>query len=82
MAIGIGSTWLEDDTNFIETVYKKVKVVNDDDGHWFVIPNELKDSFYKDLDNESFVDSGGFGEKYGKYMTGGDLNLVQLYIKE
>jgi len=30
------------------------------------------------------IDSGQFDDKWGKYRTGGDLNLVQLYavIKE
>ena len=82
MAIGIGSTWFEDGTSFIEPTYKKVKAVRDDSGHWFILPNELKDAFYEDLNNEDFVDSGGFDDRYGKYRTGGDLNLVQLYIKE
>ena len=59
--------------------YIKVKAVTDNDGHWFVIPNEIKNKFYKDLDNEDFVDSGEFDNIYGKYRTGGDLNLVQLY---
>jgi hypothetical protein len=57
----------------------KVKAVRDYSGHWYIIPNELYQNFLKDLDNEDMVDSGKFSEKYGKYMTGGDLNLVQLY---
>jgi hypothetical protein len=61
---------------------KKVKAVRDDSGHWYVIPNELRIiEFFKDLNNEDMVDSGQFDEKYGKYMTGGDLNLVQLYAE-
>jgi hypothetical protein len=57
----------------------KVKAVRDYSGHWYIIPNELYQNFLKDLDNEDMVDSGKFSEKYGKYMTDGDLNLVQLY---
>jgi hypothetical protein len=61
---------------------QKVKAVRDDSGHWYVMPNELCIiEFFKDLDNEDMVDSGEFDEKYGKYMTGGDLNLVQLYAE-
>jgi len=60
---------------------QKVVARQDDSGHWFVMPNELEDDFDNDLDNEDFVDSGGFDEKYGKYMTGGALNLVQLYAE-
>jgi hypothetical protein len=56
-----------------------VKAVEDDSGHWYVIPNRLLDEFYKDGENEEFVDSGDFDNKYGKYRTGGDLNLIQLY---
>jgi hypothetical protein len=61
---------------------QKVKAIRDDSGHWYVMPNELCIiEFFKDLDNEDMVDSGEFDEKYGKYMTGGDLNLVQLYAE-
>ncbi len=58
---------------------QKVKAIQDDSGHWYIIPNELLDSFRKDEEDEDFVDSGEFGKKYGKYSTGGDLNLKQLY---
>jgi hypothetical protein len=71
----------DDDFNEQETLEQaaKVKAVRDYSGHWYIIPNELYQNFLKDLDNEDMVDSGRFSEKYGKYMTGGDLNLVQLY---
>lgn len=59
--------------------FQKVKVIQDDSGHWYIIPNELLDSFIKDEEDEDFVDSGEFDKKYGKYRTGGDLNLKQLY---
>lgn len=57
----------------------KVKAVKDDSGHWYVLPMDLVDSFRNDEQNVNFVDSGKFDAKYGQYMTGGDLNLVQLY---
>ena len=60
---------------------KKVKAVKDDSSHWFIIPNELYENFLKDLDNEDMVDNGEFDNKYGKYRTGGDLNLIQLYAE-
>jgi len=60
---------------------KKVKAVEDESGHWYVLPNELIASFWKDMENHDFVDSGKFDSKYGEYMTGGDLNLVQLYAE-
>lgn len=58
---------------------EKVKVIKDESGHWYVIPNNLVNEFRRDEQDEDFVDSGKFDEKYGKYMTGGDLNLIQLY---
>jgi len=54
---------------------KAVIATQDDSGHWYVIPNELEQTFYKDLQD----DSDNFDEIYGQYRTGGDLNLVQLY---
>jgi len=60
---------------------KKVKAVQDDSGHWYVIPNEIASDFYKDEEDMDFVDSGEFDNKYGQYRTGGSLNLVQLYVE-
>lgn len=57
----------------------KVQVVRDDSGHWYVIPNELKDEFNSDSEDEDMCDSGGFDYKYSKYRTSGDLNLIQLW---
>jgi hypothetical protein len=59
---------------------KKVKAIQDDSGHWYLIPNELLQDFLKDEQDEDFVDSGGFDDKYSKYRTNGDLNNIQLYI--
>lgn len=59
---------------------QKVKAVRDESGHWYILPNGLLSDFYKDEQDEDFVDSGKFDNKYGKYMTGGDLNNIQLYI--
>jgi hypothetical protein len=58
---------------------QKVKALKDESGHWYIIPNDLVQSFRKDEQDEDFVDSGDFDNKYGKYRTGGDVNLVQLY---
>lgn len=60
---------------------KKVKAIQDESGHWYVIPNDLLDEFAEDEENESMVDSGKFDEKWDKYRTGGDLNLVQLWAE-
>lgn len=62
--------------------YRKVKAVQDDSCHWYIIPNDLLESFYADLrDLDQKWYTGDFDKKYGKYMTGGDLNLTQLFIK-
>ncbi len=58
---------------------QKVKAIQDDSCHWYVLPIDLVDEFDKDGQDEDFVDGGGFDDKYGKYRTGGDLNLIQLY---
>ena len=59
----------------------KVKAMTDDSGHWYVLPNELADSFGFDLETEDLADSGYFDTRYGKYRTGGDLNNIQLYAE-
>lgn len=59
---------------------KKVHAIKDDDGHWYVIPAEMIEEFHRLLDGgESTEDE--FIEKFSDYMTGGDLNLVQLYAE-
>lgn len=60
---------------------KKVVAVQDDDGHWYVIPFEMKDEFHSDLDGLGDDNIDEWEDKYGKYMTGGDLNLIQLYAE-
>ena len=52
------------------------------DGDWYVIPNELYEQFCEDAEDEEFVEDGDLSVKYGEYATGGDLNLVQLYVKK
>ena len=61
--------------------YKPVRALCDGDGHWYLIPAELFKEFRDDEDNWVLIENGEFDAKWGKYMTGGDLNLVQLYIK-
>lgn len=69
---------------------KAVKAVQDDNGHWYLIPNELKDEFNTLLEelcseDNDFDDYDNLSEKFddlfSEYRTGGDLNLVQLYIE-
>lgn len=59
---------------------KKVHATKDNDGHWYVIPVELVEEFDRLLEGgESTEDE--FIDKFSDYMTGGDLNLVQLYAE-
>lgn len=60
---------------------EKVYAIQDDSGHWYVIPLELKDEFNSDLDGLSDDNIYEWEDKYSKYMTGGNLNLVQLYAE-
>lgn len=59
---------------------QKVKAVQDNDGHWFVIPEDMSGTFQVLLDEcERFDDYTLFEMEFSEYMTGGDLNLIQLY---
>jgi len=60
---------------------KKVYAVQDEEGHWYVIPFQLKDDFFKDEETGKEDDFAYFEDKYGQYRTGGDLNNVQLYAE-
>lgn len=60
---------------------KEVYAVQDGDSHWYVIPAEMKSDFHYDLDNGEVDEYEHFIEKYSQYMTGGDLNLIQLYAE-
>lgn len=55
---------------------KPVVAVQDDNGHWYVIPRERRDEFYWELEMIEI-----FPDHWNKYRTGGDLNLVQLYAE-
>lgn len=59
--------------------YTRVSALQDGDGHWYVIPAELEEQFNDLLENEPDYDV--FDDLFGSFRTGGDLNLVELYIK-
>lgn len=60
----------------------KVVAVQDDSGHWYVIPSEKLDMFNELMESTSEEDDfESFDLEFGKYMTGGDLNLIQLYAE-
>lgn len=64
---------------------RKVKAVQDDSCHWYLIPNELYNEFKKDmqefLDGDELTAGMDFDTKWGQYRTNGDLNLIQLFIE-
>lgn len=53
----------------------KVKAVQDDSGHWYIIPEGLMSKFNKDVDEE--VED--FDTLWGKFRTMGDINNIQLW---
>lgn len=63
---------LGDDTH----VFNRVKALKDESGHWYVIPIDRVDEFEADLFAPEDFD---FGARWGKYATGGDLNIVPMY---
>lgn len=60
---------------------QKVIAVQDDSGHWYVIPAELESEFNKlvDCDEDDYDLQNEFMERFDQYRTGGDLNNTQLY---
>ena len=58
---------------------EEVQVLIDNSNHWYIIPNDLVDEFLEDNKNEDLIYNDEFDRKWKQYMTGGDLNLVQLY---
>ena len=62
----------------------KVKTIQDDSSHWYLIPNEEEDRFYELLEASynDYEAQDEFEIRYARYRTGGDLNLKQLYIKD
>jgi hypothetical protein len=59
---------------------QKVRAIKDDSGHWYVIPMELTVEFHNLLNGGERTEDE-FIEKFSKYMTGGDLNNIQLYAE-
>jgi len=57
----------------------KVTPMQDNEGHWYIIPSHLSDTFFDELDDENLIEDGGFDHNWGEYRTGGDLNNIQLY---
>jgi hypothetical protein len=60
---------------------QRVIAVQDGDGHWYIIPEWMRNEFFMLLGlNEAGEDDfEEFNETFEKYFVGGDLNLVQLW---
>ena len=59
---------------------QKVAAVQDGDGHWYVIPFDSVMVFYQLLDGGEEKEAE-FMKNFNDYLTGGDLNLIQLYAE-
>jgi len=61
---------------------KRVYITTDDSGHYFVIPYDRKEEFNKllnDCINDDYESLDKFEIEFSKYMTGGDVNLIEFY---
>lgn len=68
--------------------FKPAYATQDEDGHWYVIPLEMKDEFLKLLDLSRYESNEHWDEheaefigKFDQYRTGGDLNNKQLFAQ-
>jgi len=66
----------------VKEEFLKVTAIQDDSYHWYLIPFGTSEEFFSELKNVKFVDSGKFDDKWREYMTGGGVNLVQLYVED
>ena len=67
-----------------KTTFIKVKITQDEEGHWYIIPNNLLAEFHSLLDMSRNNEEGAeemFIDTFEIYRTGGDINNIQLYIK-
>jgi len=58
---------------------EKVRIVQDESSHWYIIPNKKLEDFYEDSVNIEMCDNGNFDRKWAQYATGGSPNNIQLY---
>lgn len=60
---------------------QKVSAVEDNDGHWYIIPYDLYNKFYEMEEKGEADEYEEFNSMFAHYRTGGDLNLIQLYAE-
>lgn len=58
-----------------------VAAVEDDDGHWYVIPAAEADLFCTMLKHGEADEYYEFNQKFSRYTTGGSLNNIQLHAE-
>lgn len=62
---------------------KRVYVTQDNDGHNYVIPYDMRADFRVSLEHYETSDDAQehFDAVFSKYLTGGDINLIELYAR-
>jgi len=60
---------------------KLANAVEDNDGHWYVIPAEMREEFDDLLENAEEDDYEQFNDRFGKYATGGALDCTDIYAE-
>jgi hypothetical protein len=62
------------------TNLKPAVAIQDDSGHWYVIPAEMEDDFHTECASAYLNgETDFFDDKYSKYLIGNNLYSVQLY---
>ncbi len=61
---------------------KEARIMEDDDGHYYILPVELAKDFDSDLDKANATDEYSyFIEKYGDYMQGSHISTIVIYAE-
>jgi hypothetical protein len=61
---------------------KEARIMEDGDGHYYIIPVELVEDFESDLDNANATDEYSyFIEKYGDYMQESHISTIVIYAE-
>lgn len=59
---------------------QRIAIVTDNDGHDYIIPYEMLEQFYEDLERGYFDEYEEFNRIYSKYMLGGDINRKEIFM--
>ena len=73
--------------NYVSTIEATITKLQDGDGHWYWIPNELISSFHVHLNEiigKEYVDFPDeydfFAKIFNDYLTGGDRDIMPDYF--